>query len=695
MPPRSAKQLLIIGWDAADWIVIRQLFERRAMPNLKRLVEAGAHAELATLEPKLSPLLWSSIATGKTADKHGILNFVEPDPTGSGIRVSASTTRRTKALWNILTQSGMRTNVVSWYASHPAEPIAGVCVSNLFQQGAPDSPRNPWPAQPGAVHPAAWEGRVAAARLHPAAVSAQTLLRMVPKLAKLPRDDARLKTLAQHLAQCTSVHRAALATLAEPGWDCTMVFQEAIDTIGHHFMQYRAPRMAHVSAADHELFRDVMDGVYRLHDEMLGELLARVGDNTTVILLSDHGFHSDHHRPVTADLTNEQRAKVEASWHRPLGVLVMAGPGIARGKQLSSAGILDLTPTALTLLGLPVGRDMDGRPLTEAFAATTEIEFIPSWDEREGDSGMHPPDLRQNPFEARQAIQQLIDLGYMAALPEHAQGQLEMVRTETQFNLGMVLLTTGRPALAVPEFEALVKVRPDESRYVLPLARALMACLRPADAASTLQSFLRHEPANCDALAFLAAAYISLERRDDATPVLSQLQREAGDRPSRAQALGDLCVAMQQWDDAERHFERAMRHDPRNAAAHVGRARIALGREQYEKATEHCLDAIDLQFDATEAHYLLGVALAWMNDLEHAVQSFGVVVGMQPGHLDARRFLAAIHRHQGREGPASENEAIVARLVQSQAISAEQQSMAARESLRGPREWTSRSSPAR
>jgi hypothetical protein len=107
------------------------------MTTLRRLVEAGARADLGTLEPKLSPLLWSSIATGKTADKHGVLNFVEPKPDGSGLQVSSSTTRKAKALWNILSQNGLATNVVGWYASHPAEPIRGSVVSNLLQEGEP------------------------------------------------------------------------------------------------------------------------------------------------------------------------------------------------------------------------------------------------------------------------------------------------------------------------------------------------------------------------------------------------------------------------------------------------------------------------------------------------------------------------------------------------------------------------------
>src|SRR3954466_5737317 len=134
MPSRIAERLLIVGWDAADWKVIDPLLAAGLLPNLQRLVEGGVRANLASLDPKLSPILWTSVATGKTADKHGVLNFVEPDPSGAGLRPVCSTSRRTKALWNILSQSGLRTAVVSWYATHPAEPIRGVVVSNLFQE---------------------------------------------------------------------------------------------------------------------------------------------------------------------------------------------------------------------------------------------------------------------------------------------------------------------------------------------------------------------------------------------------------------------------------------------------------------------------------------------------------------------------------------------------------------------------------
>lgn len=103
---RLAKKVLLIGWDAADWKVIHPLLDAGEMPNLNRLVEGGTIGNLATLQPCLSPILWNSIATGKTADKHGITGFVEPNPDGPGLRLASSTSRTTKAIWNILCKAG-------------------------------------------------------------------------------------------------------------------------------------------------------------------------------------------------------------------------------------------------------------------------------------------------------------------------------------------------------------------------------------------------------------------------------------------------------------------------------------------------------------------------------------------------------------------------------------------------------------
>jgi predicted AlkP superfamily phosphohydrolase/phosphomutase len=85
------------------------------MPALETIVNSGVIGNLATISPPLSPMVWTSIATGMRADKHGILGFTEPDPDNKRIRPVSSRSRKVKAIWNILTQKNFKTNVVGWW----------------------------------------------------------------------------------------------------------------------------------------------------------------------------------------------------------------------------------------------------------------------------------------------------------------------------------------------------------------------------------------------------------------------------------------------------------------------------------------------------------------------------------------------------------------------------------------------------
>src|SRR5271165_4533672 len=125
-------KVLLVGWDAADWKVIRPLIDAGKMPNVRRLVENGVTGQIATLHPPLSPMLWTSIATGKRPFKHGILGFSEPTPDGRGVQPVTNLSRKSKALWNILNQNRLRSVVIGWWPSHPAEPIDGVMVSDQY-----------------------------------------------------------------------------------------------------------------------------------------------------------------------------------------------------------------------------------------------------------------------------------------------------------------------------------------------------------------------------------------------------------------------------------------------------------------------------------------------------------------------------------------------------------------------------------
>src|SRR3990172_1578823 len=90
----------------------------------------GACAALRSNPPMLSPLLWTTAATGKPPEEHGIVDFLIRDPrTGSRGPIS-SNFRRAKALWNILTDAGVASSWVAWWATWPAERILGRMVSD-------------------------------------------------------------------------------------------------------------------------------------------------------------------------------------------------------------------------------------------------------------------------------------------------------------------------------------------------------------------------------------------------------------------------------------------------------------------------------------------------------------------------------------------------------------------------------------
>lgn len=682
MGQRLAKKLLIVGWDAADWKLIDPLLAQGRLPNVKRLIDSGVRGQLRTLEPRLSPLLWNSIATGKRADKHGILNFVEPESTGGGIRPSTSTSRKTKALWNILSQSGLRTNVVSWYASHPAEPIRGVCVSNMLCEGVPKKAGESWALASQSVHPAGLAEGIALARVHPLRVDAKELRGLVPDLAKMATGDVRFGLLQRLTAQAHSVQNAAAWLMEKgPAWDCMLVFNEAIDVFGHHFMAYHPPKMASVNEKDFARFRGVMDAVYEMQDRMLGRLLQLADAETTVILVSDHGFHSDHLRPAVAPAADDKHAAMDATWHREHGVIILSGPGIARGtgeapKEVLGATLLDVAPTALALLGLAVGGDMDGRVLVEALAQPVEIERVESWDAVEGDSGMHPADMRVDTIESAQAVKQLIELGYLADMSGDEQKMLDTVDRETRFNLAVVKLSRGEFVAAAEVLQALVDAVPTEPRYSVTLAQCLYQAGEFARARGVIEGFMKHSPGHPEAGLVLAGALIAEGKAAEAAAMLEKDRAGGGGAPSPHWdcQLGSAYIELREAGKAEEAFGRAAAADPHNAQARLGLAQADLLRDRNETAAEHAFEAVQLQHFLPEGHYLLGVALARhgaaakgsaaeSEELRHAVQFLGIAVSMQPGYLDAHRYLASIHALRGEAELAAKHRGIAEGLM--------------------------------
>ncbi|MHC4140346.1 MAG: alkaline phosphatase family protein [Planctomycetota bacterium] len=698
-------KVLLIGWDAADWKVIRPLMEQGHMPALQRVMREGVWGNLATMRPILSPMLWTSIGTGKRPTKHGVYGFTEPMPDGQGVRPSTSTTRTTKAIWNITTQHAMRTHAVGWFCSHPAEPINGVCVSERFDRVTTMKPEE-WIVPDGAVYPTELTKTLSELRLHPSELTGDLVLPFIPNAANIDQDtDRRLTMFAKLFCEMVNIHSAATWIMEHRPWDFMTVYNPAIDHFCHGFMQYHPPRMPNVREADFEIYKDVINGCYRFHDMMLARMMQLAGDDVTVVICSDHGFHSDHLRPPA---TPAEPAG-PAVWHREYGILCMRGPRIRKGERVYGASVLDITPTILTLLGLPVGADMDGKPLLSVLeSADGELPHFParvdSWDAVEGEAGMHPADKREDPFEAREALQQLIDLGYIDKPDENAERAAERATREAQFNLARAHLDGGETEAATTLLEELWGQEPQETRYGFNLALAYLAGRRHADARLTVEQVLtslqqqagrtadgldeqrkqlrkradddekltenldaverritavqhrlrEHDVRLMPRVRFLMGVLDLADRNaEDALDHLREAERAEPRMPGLHVQIGRAYLVMKRAEDALRAFDKALEIDGDSPRAHDGRAAALLRLKQPREAADHAITAVDLLPHFPQAHFHLGVALSRLGMVERAIEAFEACVRIAPNAIPPNRHLARIYRQLERSDLAA------------------------------------------
>ncbi|HEV8040907.1 MAG TPA: alkaline phosphatase family protein [Bryobacteraceae bacterium] len=663
-------RVLLVGWDAADWKVIHPLMDAGKMPNVQRMVDSGAMAQISTLHPPLSPMLWTSIATGKRPFKHGVHGFSEPTPDWRGVQPVTNLSRKSKALWNILNQSDLRSVVIGWWPSHPAEPINGVMVSDHYHRASGPLDKG-WPLRVNAVHPLELAETLAGLRVHPDLLTPEMVEPFIPLAAEIDQDlDKRLAGFLRTLAECMSVQAAAMWLVENQPWDFFAVYFDAIDHFCHAFMRYYPPRQSWIGERDFELYHNVVSMAYQFHDQMLGKLLEKAGNDTTVILMSDHGFHPDHLRPASIP----DIPAGPAIEHRDFGILAISGPRIKKDELLHGPSLLDIAPTILTLYGLPVGEDMDGKVLTQAFVETPEVRFIPSWENVAGADGRHPPHMRLDPVAAHEALEQMIALGYIERPDENREVAVRKTIRELRYNLGEAYQDADRHMEAHDIFAELHAADPDEQRFAVRLfvsaqalkmhpemrrivddldgrRRALFeeAKRRVAEGGPDLgrwRNLTRYQPAVID---YLKAQVLTAEKRyPEALAALELVTGAHLVRPGLFLQTADLYLRLGRWSDAQRVYEKALEIDPDNAYAHLGTCRMALRRRKFGIAAQSALDALQRIYHYPQAHFMLGQALTGMKEYERAAEAFRAAISFNPNYPEAHvRLAELLEKHLG------------------------------------------------
>lgn len=465
----SPAPVLLIGLDAADWGVIDPLLEAGRLPNLVRLIEGGWREALIASPPLLSPVVWTSIATGRRPHQHGIHGHFQPWRNGRGVSPVLAPARDAPALWDLLAgaRPPRRTHVISWPVTHPAEAVAGIMVSDQFAlSSAYGMTTIGLDADDDTVQPPHARAALAAIRRGPRDIDAALLRQFIPRFDEIDRAcDNRPDTVAAALAEAETICAVAEQVMAhDPAWDLAAVHFPGIERLSRAFMEFHPPRRPHVDAENFDRYRNVVAAGYAHHDRLLGRLIERAGDGAAVVIVSDHGFHFGAGRPETspagARLSHEAMA---ATWHRPEGVVVLNRPVTLTGR---AATVFDVTPTVLALLGVEAPPGLEGHSWVGARGASgsapVSVEatspLIPSRARLRSSRDWRGPAERASDA----AIEHLLDLGYVEPPDEQANREVEYCRYVNALNLSRALLDAGEGVETIRLLESWRARRPKD-----------------------------------------------------------------------------------------------------------------------------------------------------------------------------------------------------------------------------------------
>jgi len=380
-PTRSATpagqhpKVAIFAVDGATFDVIDPLLAAGKLPALAGLIARGTRMVLhSDLAEGASPVLWASIATGAPKSEHGITGFTRKIDDRNVIFCSDD--RRLPALWNMVDARGGSVGVVGWWNTWPAEAVHGWIVSDLYATSL--YKRNYTAVEgDGVAYPPELVNELRPFVAAPADLRREDLDVLGrfddAEWAALSADDAArdfvvqdgLAALKYGLQSQKSFAQAALHLLETRGQpDLFCVFLELPDRASHNFWHAYEPDKVKggaqaVDAGWRERWVGVVPGSYEIVDGWIAQLLPRLDSDTTIFVVSDHGFRSSG---GNGGSPQDLRHVGRSGTHDEAGVLIAAGPAIAPGATCE-ARLYDLLPTVLAAMGLPGTTQGVGRVL--------------------------------------------------------------------------------------------------------------------------------------------------------------------------------------------------------------------------------------------------------------------------------------------------------------------------------------------
>ena len=510
----ARNKILIIGVDGAEWNIINPMVERGELPHFGRLIKDGTSGNLTSLEPILSPLIWTSMATGKTPEKHGITWFMVEGKDGRRMPVT-SRVREVKALWNILNEYKRKVGFIGWWATWPAETVNGFIISDhVAYHGFGVSGAG---TSIGKTYPEELISEVEKQIRSPLEVRYDEIQPFInisretfEASSKTEFDFSDPVSHFRHIYCTADGYSKLTSTLGKKSQpDLLAVYYEGVDSAGHLFMKYAPPKLDWVAEDKYEMYKDVVTEFYKYQDRIIGEHLKQVNENTTVFVVSDHGFRTGAERLKTDDEINVAKAHED---HKINGIIIMYGNHIRKGFKLTEASVLDVTPTILYLMGLPVAKDMDGVVLKEAIESEHlkehPVRWINSYESENPTPVQEEEEITASDVEEK-IIEQLKSLGYISSGGDDASSQIHL-------NRGVMYKKKGMYAEALKEFNRAIEMSPQNLKAHNNIGAIYKEQGNYVKAIEKFNYVLGMDPKRVLARANLAEIYLEQNRLDNA-----------------------------------------------------------------------------------------------------------------------------------------------------------------------------------
>lgn len=399
-PASAPGRVVLLAVDGASLDYISLAVAEGRLPSFGRVLDTGVAAHLSTLRPTQAEPIWTTVATGRLPQGSGVRSAARyrardggaaldllPDYIFAQALVRYGFLREeplgrddleARPVWRILSDRGLQVGLIGWPLTHPAPSLRGYVVSDVLHRV--DDPRSALEAGAAVTPPSLW-----------ASIAAARSLRLVPDphdvLAKadgLPHAGEVDVRADPAPVQADSLHLRLFEVLeGQRASQFVAVRLPGLDAVAHYYLRFANPQaFGDVSDDEQARFGGVLADYYGVLDAAVGRLLATLRPDDLLLIVSSHGM--EPLSPLKRVLERLVGDPTVSGTHEraPDGFMMAVGAAIRPGRP-ERGSVADVTPTLLYFLGLPIGRDMDGRARTDFFApeftATRPVAFIPSY----------------------------------------------------------------------------------------------------------------------------------------------------------------------------------------------------------------------------------------------------------------------------------------------------------------------------